>query len=203
MDSVSKRYSMCGARVGALVTKNRAVLDTALKFAQARLSPPSFGQIAGEAALDTPDSYFKEVYQEYIARRDFMVEALNNIPGVKSHGNPRGRAGSISGKNKIIRLPGSEKYPIVWLQPAGFNTGPGNADPYQRTLALNNSTTGGSQLANTTIWPARMTTRELQDSVPSSLKWNRASITGAPADGAATSRFVTDPTRESPSARWK
>ncbi len=83
MDSVSKRYSMCGARVGALVTKNRAVLDTALKFAQARLSPPSFGQIAGEAALDTPDSYFKEVYQEYIARRDFMVEALNNIPGVK------------------------------------------------------------------------------------------------------------------------
>lgn len=83
MDSVSKRYSMCGARVGALVTKNRAVLDTALKFAQARLSPPSFGQIAGEAALDTPAIYFKEVYEEYIARRNFMVEALNKIPGVK------------------------------------------------------------------------------------------------------------------------
>ncbi len=83
MDSVSKRYSMCGARIGTLVTKNRAVLDTALKFAQARLSPPSFGQFAGEAALDTPKSYFDEVYHEYIARRDFMVEALNNIPGVK------------------------------------------------------------------------------------------------------------------------
>ena len=82
MDSVSKRYSMCGARIGALVTKNRAVLDTSLKFAQARLSPPSFGQFAGEAALDTPKSYFDEVYHEYIARRDFMVEALNNIPGV-------------------------------------------------------------------------------------------------------------------------
>jgi aspartate aminotransferase len=83
MDSVSKRYSMCGARVGALVTKNRAVLDTALKFAQARLSPPSFGQFAGEAALDTPGSYFEEVYNEYIERRDFMVGALNNMPGVK------------------------------------------------------------------------------------------------------------------------
>jgi len=82
MDSVSKRYSMCGARVGALVTKNRKVLDTALKFAQARLSPPSFGQIAGEAALDTPASYFDEVYKEYIERRDYMVAALNKIPGV-------------------------------------------------------------------------------------------------------------------------
>ena len=82
MDSVSKRYSMCGARVGALVTKNREVLNTALKFAQARLSPPSFGQIAGEAALDTPASYFEEVYNEYIERRDYMVAALNKIPGV-------------------------------------------------------------------------------------------------------------------------
>jgi len=83
MDSVSKRYSMCGARVGALVTKNRAVLDTALKFAQARLSPPSFGQIAGEAALDTPDTYFESVYNEYIQRRDFMINALNKMPGVR------------------------------------------------------------------------------------------------------------------------
>lgn len=83
MDSVSKRYSMCGARVGCMVTKNRAVLDTALKFAQARLSPPSFGQFAGEAALDTSDQYFEEVYNEYIARRDYMVDALNKIPGVK------------------------------------------------------------------------------------------------------------------------
>lgn len=83
MDSVSKRYSMCGARVGCMVTKNREVLNTAMKFAQARLSPPSFGQIAGEAALDTPSSYFEEVYNEYIERRDYMVEALNRIPGVK------------------------------------------------------------------------------------------------------------------------
>ncbi|MFZ5940954.1 MAG: pyridoxal phosphate-dependent aminotransferase [Bacteroidota bacterium] len=82
MDSVSKRYSMCGARVGALITRNKEVLQTALKFAQARLSPPSFGQIAGEAAIDTPDSYFEEVYNEYIGRRDFMVEALNRMPGV-------------------------------------------------------------------------------------------------------------------------
>ncbi len=83
MDSVSKRYSMCGARVGALVTKNREVLDTAMKFAQARLSPPSFGQIAGEAALETPDIYFEEVYNEYIERRDYLVDALNKLPGVK------------------------------------------------------------------------------------------------------------------------
>jgi len=82
MDSVSKRYSMCGVRIGALITRNCDVLQTALKFAQARLSPPSFGQLAGEAAIDTPDSYFKEVYNEYIERRNFMVEALNKIPGV-------------------------------------------------------------------------------------------------------------------------
>jgi aspartate aminotransferase len=81
-DSVSKRYSMCGVRVGALISKNKEVISTALKFAQARLSPPSYGQVAGEAALDTPDSYFKEVYEEYIERRDFMVEALNQMPGV-------------------------------------------------------------------------------------------------------------------------
>jgi aspartate aminotransferase len=81
-DSVSKRYSMCGVRVGALISKNKEVIATALKFAQARLSPPSYGQVAGEAALDTPDTYFHEVYDEYIARRDYMVEALNKMPGV-------------------------------------------------------------------------------------------------------------------------
>jgi aspartate aminotransferase len=81
-DSVSKRYSMCGVRVGALVSKNKEVIATALKFAQARLSPPSYGQVAGEAALETPPSYFREVYDEYIERRNFMVEALNKIPGV-------------------------------------------------------------------------------------------------------------------------
>ncbi|MEN8158149.1 MAG: pyridoxal phosphate-dependent aminotransferase [Bacteroidota bacterium] len=81
-DSVSKRYSMCGVRVGALISKNRELISTALKFAQARLSPPSYGQVAGEAALDTPLSYFEEVYDEYIERRNYMVEALNRMPGV-------------------------------------------------------------------------------------------------------------------------
>ena len=88
-DSVSKRYSMCGVRVGALVSRNCEVIATALKFAQARLSPPSYGQVAGEAALDTPASYFEEVYGEYIQRRDFMVDALNKMPGVKCP-SPRG-----------------------------------------------------------------------------------------------------------------
>ncbi len=82
LDSVSKRYSMCGVRVGALITHNKEVLAASLKFAQARLCPPGLGQIAAEAAIDTPKSYFEEVYNEYIARRDFMVKALNEMPGV-------------------------------------------------------------------------------------------------------------------------
>jgi aspartate aminotransferase len=82
VDSVSKRYSMCGARIGALLTKNKEVYTSALKFAQARLSPPTFGQIAGEAALDTPQSYFDEVVKEYQHRRDVMINLLNQIPGV-------------------------------------------------------------------------------------------------------------------------
>jgi aspartate aminotransferase len=82
LDSVSKRYSECGVRIGALITKNKEVISTALKFAQARLSPPGLGQIAGEASIDTPDEYFKEVNTEYTARRNYMVEALNKMPGV-------------------------------------------------------------------------------------------------------------------------
>lgn len=82
IDSVSKRYSMCGARIGALISRNKEVMSTALKFAQARLSPPTFGQIAGEAALQTPDSYFKEVITEYVERRNILVDGLNKIPGV-------------------------------------------------------------------------------------------------------------------------
>ncbi|MBW7935823.1 MAG: pyridoxal phosphate-dependent aminotransferase [Flavobacteriales bacterium] len=82
VDSISKRYSMCGARIGALLTRNEEVYQTCLKFAQARLSPPTFGQIAGEAALDTPSSYFDEVVTEYEARRNYMVELLNQIQGV-------------------------------------------------------------------------------------------------------------------------
>lgn len=82
LDSVSKRYSECGVRIGALITKNKDIISTALKFAQARLSPPGLGQIVGEASIDTPPEYFEEVNREYTARRNFMVEALNKIPGV-------------------------------------------------------------------------------------------------------------------------
>lgn len=82
LDSVSKRYSECGVRIGVLISKNCEVVATALKFAQARLSPPGLGQIVAEASLDTPAEYFKNVYDEYIARRDYMVEALNKMPGV-------------------------------------------------------------------------------------------------------------------------
>ncbi len=89
IDSVSKRYSMCGARIGCLVTKNKEVLSTALKFAQARLSPPTFAQIASEAALQTPQSYFDDVTTEYKERRDLLLEKLKEIPGVKV-GEPKG-----------------------------------------------------------------------------------------------------------------
>ncbi len=82
VDSVSKRYSECGVRIGALISKNKEVISSALKFAQARLSPPGLGQIAGEASIDTGNEYFKAVNREYTLRRDFMVDALNKIPGV-------------------------------------------------------------------------------------------------------------------------
>ena len=82
IDSVSKRYSMCGARIGAIISKNKDVMASALKFGQARLSPPTIDQIAAEAALDTPQSYFDDVVTEYVIRRNIMVEGLNNIPGV-------------------------------------------------------------------------------------------------------------------------
>ncbi|NBV08111.1 MAG: pyridoxal phosphate-dependent aminotransferase [Flavobacteriia bacterium] len=82
IDSVSKRYSMCGARIGALVSKNKEVMAAALKFGQARLSPPTIDQVAAEAALDTPQSYFDNVVQEYVERRNIMVDGLNSIPGV-------------------------------------------------------------------------------------------------------------------------
>lgn len=81
-DSVSKRYSMCGVRIGAMVCRNQEVMQTALKLAQARLSPPLLGQIAAEAALNAPDSYFEEVSAEYVGRRDLLVDGLNQIEGV-------------------------------------------------------------------------------------------------------------------------
>jgi aspartate aminotransferase len=83
IDSVSKRYSMCGARIGCIVSKNKEFMATALRFAQARLSPPTYAQIASEAALDTPDTYFEEVNLEYRERRDVLVKELQKISGVK------------------------------------------------------------------------------------------------------------------------
>lgn len=89
VDSVSKRYSMCGARIGCIVSKNEEVMKAAMKFAQARLSPPTFAQIASEAALDTPQSYFDEVIEEYTNRRNILVQGLEKIEGVKV-ANPKG-----------------------------------------------------------------------------------------------------------------
>lgn len=83
IDSVSKRYSMCGARVGCLVSKNKSVIQTALKFAQARLSPPTLAQIASEAALETPQSYFDAVIEEYVERRNILITELQKIEGIK------------------------------------------------------------------------------------------------------------------------
>lgn len=89
IDSVSKRYSACGFRIGCMVSKNKELMATAMKFAQARLSPPSFGQVASEAALETPASYFTEVVEEYIQRRNVVVEGINNIDGAYCP-NPKG-----------------------------------------------------------------------------------------------------------------
>lgn len=82
LDSISKRYSACGARIGAFISRNKELMATALKFAQARLSPPTFGQVAAEAAIDTPDSYFEKVRAEYAGRRDLVVKSLNSMEGV-------------------------------------------------------------------------------------------------------------------------
>ncbi len=98
LDSVSKRYSECGIRIGAIITKNKDVISIALKFGQARLSPPGLGQIAAEASIDTPASYFKEVNSEYTSRRNFMVDALNKMNGVYC---PRPKGAFYS----IVRLP--------------------------------------------------------------------------------------------------
>ncbi|WP_318309847.1 pyridoxal phosphate-dependent aminotransferase [Flagellimonas crocea] len=83
VDSVSKRYSMCGARIGCMISKNTEVIATAMKFAQARLSPPTFAQIASEAALETPQSYFDNVIEEYVSRRNLLITELNRLEGVK------------------------------------------------------------------------------------------------------------------------
>lgn len=88
-DSVSKRYSACGARIGCMVTRNSELYSLAMRLAQARLSPPSFGQIFGEAAVDTPQEYFDKVQAEYVSRRDVIVNGVNNIPGCFCP-NPKG-----------------------------------------------------------------------------------------------------------------
>ncbi|MCQ2295514.1 MAG: pyridoxal phosphate-dependent aminotransferase [Bacteroidales bacterium] len=82
LDSVSKRYSACGARIGTLISHNKEIISAAMRMAMARLSPPSFGQIFSEAAIDTPQEYFDAVSKEYVARRNVLIEGLNNIPGV-------------------------------------------------------------------------------------------------------------------------
>jgi aspartate aminotransferase len=82
MDTISKRYSACGGRIGAFITRNKELLDTVMKFAQARLSPPSFAQILGEAAVDLPEDYFDTTREEYRKRRDLLVKRLNEMPGV-------------------------------------------------------------------------------------------------------------------------
>lgn len=82
VDSVSKRYSECGIRIGALITKNKQVRQAVMKFCQARLSPPLFGQVVAEASLSTPEEYMEEVYDEYVSRRNFLIDQLNQIPGV-------------------------------------------------------------------------------------------------------------------------
>ncbi len=89
IDSVSKRYSMCGARIGCIVSKNEEFISTAIKFAQARLSPPTFALLASEAALDTPQSYFDDVIEEYVERRNTLINELEKIDGVKV-ANPKG-----------------------------------------------------------------------------------------------------------------
>ncbi len=109
IDSLSKRYSATGLRTGALVTKNKELRDTALKFCQARLSPPYVGQVAGEAALDSSDEYMSNVFNEYLSRRNFVVKALNEIPGVFCT-NPKGAF------YVMVKLPvdDSEKF-AMWL----------------------------------------------------------------------------------------
>jgi aspartate aminotransferase len=84
IDSVSKRYSECGIRIGALITKNAEVKKAVMKFCQARLSPPLIGQIVAEASLDTPEEYLRDVYDEYVERRKCLIDGLNRIPGVYS-----------------------------------------------------------------------------------------------------------------------
>lgn len=115
-DSMSKRYSECGIRVGAIISRNKDVLAAALKFGMARLCPPALGQIAAEASLETSDEYFHQVYEEYIRRRDYVVDALNRMPGVVCP-VPKGAFYSI------VKLPvdDSEKFARWLLEEFDYN----------------------------------------------------------------------------------
>lgn len=116
MDTISKRYSACGGRIGAFVTKNKSLIDAVMKFAQARLSPPSFAQILGEAAIDLPPDYFNATKEEYVKRRDIMIARLNAMPGVYCP-NPGGAFYAIA------RLPidDSDKFCQWLLESFSFN----------------------------------------------------------------------------------
>ena len=116
MDTISKRYSACGARLGALVTKNKAVYDTAMKFAQARLSPPGLAQIMGEAAVDLPASYFDGPKAEYLSRRDLMINRLNAMEGVYCP-NPGGAFYAIA----KLPIDDSDKFCQWLLEEFSFN----------------------------------------------------------------------------------
>lgn len=116
MDTISKRYSACGGRIGALVTKNKALLDAAMKFAQARLSPPSFAQIAGEAAIDLPANYFDTTKAEYQSRRDLIVKRLNAMEGVFCP-NPGGAFYAIA----KLPIDDSDKFCQWLLESFSFN----------------------------------------------------------------------------------
>lgn len=116
VDSVSKRYSMCGVRVGALISRNKEVMGAALKFAQARLSPPTIGQVAAEAALATPDEYFENVIEEYVSRRDILIQGLNSIEGVTCP-NPGGAFYAMA----ELPVDSAEKFCQWMLQSFDFN----------------------------------------------------------------------------------
>jgi len=116
MDTISKRYSACGGRIGALITRNQQVLDTVIKFAQARLSPPSFAQILGEAAVDLPDNYFDATKAEYLKRRNTLVKRLNAMEGVKCP-NPGGAFYAIAS----LPIDDSDKFCQWMLESYSYN----------------------------------------------------------------------------------
>jgi aspartate aminotransferase len=138
MDTISKRYSACGGRIGALVTRNQSVLDTVMKFAQARLSPPSFAQILGEAATELPADYFSATKAEYLKRRDVLVARLNKIPGVFCP-NPGGAFYAIA-RLWILESFEYENQTVMLAPAAGFYGTPGLGKKEVRLAYVLNTT---------------------------------------------------------------